>query len=97
MLPTQVALGMSWAFLYVGSLKFVLERGVERATSSGLLGSALSISATAGPLLGGAIAEAFQRTTPMYVAAGLAVIAFGVFAAALRLQARRLRAPSSPT
>ena len=94
---TQIALGMSWAFLYVGALKFVLERGVERATSSGLLGSAISISATIGPLLGGVMSEAFQRTTPMYVASGLALTALGVFAIALRRQGGGSRVPSAPS
>lgn len=84
MVPTQIALGVSWSFLYVGALKFVLERGVERATSSGLLNSAISISATAGPLLGGAIAQTYGRTAPMFVAAAMAVIALGTFSTTLR-------------
>ncbi len=84
MLPTQIALGISWSFLFVGALKFVLERGVERATSSGLLASAIAISATIGPLIGGAIAEAFGRTTPMYVASAMAISALAVFATTLR-------------
>ena len=88
MVPTQVALGTSWSLLYVGALKFVLERGAERATSSGLLSSAMSISATVGPLLGGAVAEGFGRPMTMYVAAVLAVVAVGVFAATLRRRTR---------
>lgn len=94
--PTQIALGASWAFLFVGSLKFVLERGVERATSSGLLGSAILISATIGPLLGGAIAQAFGRTAPMYLASVLAAVSLGVFATALRRSDAAVAVPAAP-
>ena len=96
MVPAQVALGTSWSFLYVGALKFVLERGAERATSSGLLSSAISISATVGPLLGGVVAQGFGRPMTMYVAAVLAVVSMGVFATTLRRHNARSAAATSP-
>jgi MFS family permease len=85
MFPTQIILGMSWATLYVGSLKFVMERNVERATSTGLLNSVMSICAIIGPLIGGTVVgialstgvtqlNAYRLT--MYVAAVMAVISF---------------------
>ncbi len=87
-LPTQIMLGASWATIYVGSLKFIMERNVERATSTGLLNSVLSISSIAGPLLGGAIVSiaisfgayvniAYQYT--MYTAALMALLSFTYF------------------
>jgi MFS family permease len=93
MFVAQVMLGTSWATLYVGSLKFVMERNVERATSAGLLQSTMSIAAIVGPFAGGALVEAAFRAgwaaeaayeTTMYVAAVLAAAAFVAFLAALR-------------
>lgn len=57
--PIQVVLGVSWSTLYIGSLLFLLDRNEEKATSSALLESTISVGAIAGPLAGGAIAEAF--------------------------------------
>lgn len=54
MLPVQVLLATSWAFLYVGSLNYLTSRNSEKATATGLLNSSIGISAFLGPLLGGA-------------------------------------------
>ncbi len=54
MLPIQVMLATSWAFLYVGSLNYLTSRNPEKATATGLLNSAIGISAFMGPLIGGA-------------------------------------------
>ncbi|AGB04470.1 arabinose efflux permease family protein [Aciduliprofundum sp. MAR08-339] len=54
MLPVQVILATSWAFLYVGSLNYLTSRNPEKATATGLLNSSIGISAFIGPLLGGA-------------------------------------------
>jgi len=56
-LPVQIILGVSWSFLYVGSLFYLLDKNKEKATSSALLESTISVSAIAGPLIGGVIAE----------------------------------------
>lgn len=55
--PIQVMLGISWSFLYMGSLLFLLDRNREKATSSALLESTISVGAIVGPLAGGLIAE----------------------------------------
>lgn len=57
--PIQVLLGVSWSFLYVGSLLFLLDRNKEKATSSALLESTISVGAIVGPLGGGIVAELF--------------------------------------
>ncbi len=92
MLPVQVLLGFSWASLYIGGLKFVMGRSVERATSAGLLGSAINLSQAVGPLLGGALAIAFGRLGVMYAASAMALIAFTLFATTLRGSLTRSRA-----
>jgi MFS family permease len=93
MFPTQILLGVSWATLYVGSLKFVMERNVERATSTGLLNSVMSICAIIGPLIGGSVvgialsmgvAQLDSYRWTMYVAAVMAVISFIGFSVSAR-------------
>jgi MFS family permease len=93
MFPTQIMLGASWATIYVGSLKFIMERNVERGTSTGLLNSVLSISAIIGPILGGVIVGSVlslgfdlgiaYRST-MWVASSMAIISFMGFAWSLK-------------
>ncbi len=92
MLPIQVLLGFSWSSLYVGGLKFVMRESAERATSAGLLGSALNLSQALGPLLGGIIAVAAGRLGVMYAASAMALVAFAVFLATSR-GSRRAPAP----
>jgi MFS family permease len=93
MFPTQIILGVSWATMYVGSLKFVMERNVERATSTGLLNSVMSICAIIGPLIGGTTVglalslgvdqlSAYRWT--MYVAAVMAIVSFIGFSISAR-------------
>ncbi|MGI0048914.1 MAG: MFS transporter [Nitrososphaera sp.] len=55
--PIQVVLGLSWSLLYMGSLLYLLDKNKEKATSSALLESTISVAAIIGPLAGGAIAE----------------------------------------
>jgi len=79
MLPTQVTLGIAWAALYVGVLKYIMERNVERATSTGLLNSTLSIASITGAFLGGAVAFAWGYHAVMYVAAMMVLFALFLF------------------
>lgn len=58
-LPTQILLALSWSCLYVGSLKSVLEKNIERVTASGLLKSIISLATIFGPLVGGLISQYF--------------------------------------
>ncbi len=51
----QVVLGFSWANLYLGSLKYLLENNEEQATATGLLSSVLGLSGLVGPLVGGVV------------------------------------------
>lgn len=85
--PVQLILGASWAFLYVGSLKFVMERNVERATSTGLLQSSISLGHIAGPVLGGVVAQAWGYGSTLWLAFLLSLIAIPLFLPHLRERA----------
>ncbi len=77
-LGTQVLLGISWATLYTGALRFMAERNRETATAAGLLTSVLSISSIIGPIAGGLVSSTQADLTasyvvPMYVAAAMSL------------------------
>lgn len=55
MLVWQAPLGLSFALLYVGTLRSVAEGVSESGTATGLVGTALSASAIAGPMIAGVI------------------------------------------
>jgi DHA1 family quinolone resistance protein-like MFS transporter len=74
-----VLISVAWGFLYVGSLKFVMERNIEKATSVGLLGSTISISSIIGSLIGGTVAWMFGRLANMVLAASLSFMALVFF------------------
>jgi MFS family permease len=97
MLPIQVLLGFSWSSLYVGSLRYVMERSVERATSTGILGSAINLSQAIGPLLGGVIAFTYGRVGVMYAASAMALAALLIFLSTTRgvLSPRETPVPGS--
>lgn len=66
-------LGVAWATLYVGALKQVVERNVERATAAGLLTSTTSLASVLGPLLGGLTGEVLTIRGTMLAATGMTV------------------------
>ncbi|MCK4757655.1 MAG: MFS transporter [Thermoplasmata archaeon] len=81
LLPTQILLGTAWAFLYVGSIKFIMARNEERATATGLLNSVLNISSIGGALIGGVVAGLFGYYATMYLAAAASFVAMLIFLA----------------
>lgn len=51
-IPLQILLGISWAFLYVGTLRYSVEKSsYDKSTSSGILMSTQAVSGIFGPLL----------------------------------------------
>lgn len=76
LLPMQVILGCSWACIYVGSLLYLMKHNVEKATSTGILSSVVSLAAVFGSLIGGLIAQFFGFIATMYTAAVLTVLGF---------------------
>ncbi|TFF67787.1 MFS transporter [Candidatus Thorarchaeota archaeon] len=78
---SQILLGFSWATLYVGALKYVTERNVERSTASGLLQSVLSISGVVGPIMAAIIYTIWPGYEPiMFYAALMSLLALAIFA-----------------
>lgn len=78
-LPFQLLLGTSWALMYVGALRYVCDKNVEKATVSGILDSVLSLSQIIGPILAIIILSFGNYRTTMYVASVLAIISFLIF------------------
>jgi len=76
MLPTQVILGFSWSFAYVGALLALTKKNIERATSVGILRSMVGLAGILGPLLAGPIAQLYGLQEVMYFAAALTLIGF---------------------
>jgi MFS family permease len=74
-----VILSLAWGFLFVGSLKFVMERNIEKATSTGILNSTLNISGILGAFIGGVVAFNFGRVANIYLAATMSMIALIIF------------------
>jgi hypothetical protein len=76
----QVMIAFSWSFMYVGALKFVAERNAEVATSTGHIGAIIALAGIFGPLIGGVVSGlAKNYTTMMFLAAGITVVAMGIF------------------
>ncbi len=67
-LPTQILLGISWSLLYVGGLRCLMERNVERATASGLFDSVLSLSSIIGPFMATIVVAFGGYHATMYLA-----------------------------
>ena len=70
-IPVQVLLALSWSFLYVGSLKFLTDKNVEKATATGLLNSTIAISAAIGPFIGGIVMQTFNSYQSLMLASFL--------------------------
>jgi DHA1 family quinolone resistance protein-like MFS transporter len=81
-LLTQVLLGFSWANLFVGSLRMMLDRNKERATAAGLLNSSISLSSLMGPMIALLIVQLLPDSSfegPMYLAFAASLTAFIFF------------------
>ncbi len=78
-IPSQLLLAVSWACLYVGSLRYVMDRNKEKATASGILSSVMSISGVTGPVLGGLAASMIDFRGTIAVASVMAGVAFLLF------------------
>ncbi|MEM3588171.1 MAG: MFS transporter [Candidatus Jordarchaeaceae archaeon] len=83
-IPMQLILALSWSLLYIGSLKFVAESGIERGTSVGLLNLTLSLSTVVGPLIGGVISQVWGYKYTMLFALGMTLIGLAFFITYLR-------------
>jgi DHA1 family quinolone resistance protein-like MFS transporter len=71
----QALLGFSWANLYLGSMKELLEHNEEQSTATGLLNSIFGLSGIIGPLIGGLVTLLGLRTM-LFFSSGLAAVSF---------------------
>jgi MFS family permease len=78
-LPSQLLLAFAWSCLYVGSLRYVMDRNEEKATVTGLLSSTTSISGILGPVFGGFAATAFGFKGTIAIATVMALVALVFF------------------
>ncbi len=78
-LPVQMFLGVSWSFLYVGSLRYLTEKNVEKATVSAMLDSTKSLSSIIGPFLSIIIVSLGDYRTTMYIGSVFAIASFIIF------------------
>jgi MFS family permease len=84
LLPTQLLLASAWSCLYIGSLVFVMEHNVEKATSTGILNSVSNLATVLGCLLGGVISQFFGYLATMYTAAILTLLGYVIFKVGVR-------------
>ncbi len=78
-IPAQVLLASSWSCMYVGSLRYVMDKNEEKATATGLLSGMMSLSGILGPLAGGFTAVAIGFRGTMLVASVMAIVALAAF------------------
>lgn len=78
-IPSQVILAFAWACMYVGCLRYVMDRNKEKATVSGILSSTMSISGITGPVLGGIAATALGFKGTIWIATAMSVVALLIF------------------
>jgi predicted MFS family arabinose efflux permease len=95
-IPMQVSIAAAWSCLYVGSIKYLMERNEEKGTSSGLLQSFLSISAIIGALVGGATGFALGYHGSMFIATLLAIMGFVIFILGNRFLSREEKGVIAP-
>ena len=99
-IPSQMLLAAAWSCLYVGSLRYVMDRNEEKATVTGLLSSTMSISGVIGPVLGGIAATASGFKGTIGIATAMSIIALLIFVNELRksgeLYRLRLRSRGTP-
>ncbi len=71
-----VVLGTSWATLYTGSLLYLSSKNIEKGTSTGIFGSAYSLSIMIGPFLGGSISYFLSMKACLIFASLLPLLAY---------------------
>lgn len=74
-MPFMALVGSTWALLYIGGSFHLMENN-PHTTSTGIFGSTISIGGVAGPIVGGAIAFAFNYVSVIYFAIIMITVAF---------------------
>lgn len=76
-LTVQIVLALSWSFLYLGELKHLLHKNVERATAVGTFNAMIGLAGVFGPVLGGAVSQYGFQALMLY-AVGMTALGFTV-------------------
>jgi MFS family permease len=74
-----IVFGGAWSLLYVGATVYVMERNVERATSTGLLQGSTNLAGITGPLIGGLIVLVAPFWWNFVLATVLSIVALIIF------------------
>ncbi len=85
LIPIQLVLSFAYSSMFVGALSYLLRRHPEYGTTSGLMNSMNALSGVFGPFIGGAVSQAWNYATLMYVGAGITLLG--------SLTARNLKVP----
>jgi len=96
-IPAQIMIALAWSTLYIGSIKYVMERNDEKGTSAGLLQSALSMSAIIGALVGGIAAQIYGYHGCMYIATGMGILGLIIFIVTDRWMSKNVEKGLIPT
>lgn len=94
-IAAQPVLALGWAMLYMGSLRLVLSRSVERATATGLLQSTVHFANVIGPPIGGLVAWRFGFEAAMALGVVGALAAIPVFLHEMRAHPDPVPAPGA--
>ncbi|MFA0821525.1 MAG: MFS transporter [Methanomethylovorans sp.] len=78
-IPGMFLVAFGWSFMYVGANQLLVERTIEKASSTGILSSIISAANIVGALLGGAILEVFGFRETMVFAVICSIVAMGIF------------------
>lgn len=87
LIPIQLVLAFAYSSMFVGALSYLLRRHPEYGTTSGLMNSVNALSGVFGPFIGGAVSQAWNYATLMYVGAGITLFS--------SLTARGLKLPQT--
>ncbi len=75
-IPLQLLLALSYSFIYVGDLTYLINRNEEKAVSVGLLHSIIGICIGLGPVIGGVVSQLYGFAGVMRVASFMALIGY---------------------
>jgi len=76
LIPTQMVLSFAYSAMFAGALAYLLRKHQEYGTISGLMNSVNALSGGLGPFLGGAVSQAWDYATLMYVSASITLAGF---------------------
>ncbi|MCS7118969.1 MAG: MFS transporter [Archaeoglobaceae archaeon] len=68
-LLAQIFIAFGWSSMYVGALKMILEKNLEKSSVTGFLNSTIYLSTIFGSIIGGIIAENFSYKACLYLGA----------------------------